>query len=51
MRYNHSISLRVNGHDYLQAVYDKPKLLRRALNLLRIKNPNRVYVSTDPNIQ
>lgn len=37
-----------DGGDYLEGVYDSPKLLAKALRLMRLMNPNREYLSDDP---
>lgn len=46
--YRASLFLEVNGKQILQAVYDKPKALRRALQMVRL-NKARVYTTDDPN--
>lgn len=57
--YRHSIYLRQTVthpggnsprglYDYLQGVYTRPKGLRTALAMMRTKNPEKVYVTDDP---
>ncbi len=51
-RYRHSIYMRatlpkLGAREYLQAVYDNPRLLRKHLQMMRQKNPNREYFTDD----
>lgn len=46
--YRKSIWVRFHGRDYLQAVFDSPRKLRRALTMLRNRK-NREYVTDDAN--
>jgi hypothetical protein len=46
--YRKSIFLNVNGREILQAVYDRPKALQRALQMVRL-NKARVYTTDDSN--
>jgi hypothetical protein len=46
--YRKSIWVVFGGKRFLQAVFDRPAKLKRALRLLRV-NKNREYVTDDPN--
>ena len=48
MDYRKSIWLRIGAKDYLQAVFTRPKALRRALWMLRVRS-KREYITDDPN--
>jgi hypothetical protein len=46
--YRHSIFIVHHGRQYLEAVYDNPKGLKRALGMMRQRNPKREYATDDP---
>lgn len=37
-------------YDYLQGAYTSPAGMRAALRMMRVKNPDKVYVTDDPEI-
>lgn len=51
LQYDHSISVHFGHTKYLVAVFFKRAALRRALRMLRIYRPDRVYSTTDSTVE
>lgn len=47
--YEGTVTVHHNGKAYFVALYTSPKMLRRSLILMRVKNTGRLYTTDDPN--